>query len=205
MAECKAEIVGALEREIAGTIERGPCGLAVYVAGPSAEIARCEAMIEALRAEGIRVTHDWPAVMRGHARPDGELEPSILAAEAEADLEGVRSADLVIVLTHERWTAGPGTSAGAMLEAGAALGLGIPVLVAGGRKLHALFGALAAHEVTQTVGVPLEECDARAVTWAAAYAAGWARSAGLAPPVRRPRPKAAPADGGELLEIGGGS
>lgn len=171
--------------------------LAVYVAGPSAEIARCETMIEALRAEGIRVTHAWPAVMRGHARPDGELEPSILAAEAEADLEGVRSADLVIVLTHERWTVGPGTSAGAMLEAGAAFGLGIPVLVAGGREIHALFGTLAAHEVTQAVGEPLEECDARAVTWAAAYAAGWARARGAPAPERARPPAPAESDGGE--------
>lgn len=186
--------------KMVAVVPESSLGLAVYVAGPSAQIERCEAMIAALRAEGIRVTHDWPAIMRGHARPDGELEASTLRAEAVSELEGVHAADLVIVLTHERWSSGPSTSGGAMLEAGAAFGLAIPVLVVGGLALHALFGTLAAQEVLQGVGEPIEECDARAVTWAAAYAAGWARARGAPAPERaRPAPNAtaSESDGGE--------
>lgn len=92
----------------------------VYVAGPSAEIDRCDHMIAALdrlaRGPRIIVTHNWPEQVR-LGGTDATLSPACLA--------GVASADLVLVLAPTLRTG----TIGAWAEMGAALVLRKPVIL----------------------------------------------------------------------------
>jgi len=102
----------------------------VYVAASSKEIARAEQVIAELRKLGVEITHDWTAVMRKHP-PDSELEDDVLLPELERDLiEGVKGADLVLVLAPRT------PSTGVWVELGAAWGLLIEVHSAGDLTLH---------------------------------------------------------------------
>lgn len=112
----------------------------VYVAGPSAELQRCERVIATVRDLGIRVTHDWPAALAaGH----GDL------ALAPACLAGVAAADLVLVLAP----AG-GTTIGAWAEMGAALVLRKPVLLVWREGTPIPFESLC--QLARTDGVAIE-------------------------------------------------
>lgn len=93
----------------------------VYVAGAWKEREAIRARIDELcKIDGVVVTHDWTRVegSGADARTDEEN-----AACASADIEGVRTADLVIAdLTLEDY-AYQGTS----VEMGVALGCRIPI------------------------------------------------------------------------------
>jgi hypothetical protein len=108
-----------------------------YVAGPSRELDRCEQVMARLRASGVRITHDWAASVRrieglGTALLDAEQEQ-----EAIADLGGVASADVLIVLTPRN-----GISS-CWVEMGAALALCRPVILSlGDCPLRTVFEAL---------------------------------------------------------------
>lgn len=145
----------------------------VYVAGPSADLDRARAVVRELRARGVAVIGDgWISSVEQNG-PDANLPQSLLAECAEGDLSAVRGATLVLVLTHD-W-GGVGTSGGATIEAGAALGLGIPVVTSGG-PLHPLFRAKV-----------MAECrhDSEAVALVAAIALGW--TLGVGRPIGRYR------------------
>lgn len=108
----------------------------VYVACASAEIARAERVIRLLTESGVAVTFDWPAHMR---RVEGTtLTREIAEQSADADLDGVKRASVVLLLEPglvEKWSRGVREdqqirTTGAWSEIGAALALGIPVVVA---------------------------------------------------------------------------
>lgn len=115
----------------------------VYVAGASAEIARAERVIRLLTESGVAVTFDWPAHMRRVEGTSTTLTREIAEQSADADLDGVKRASVVLLLepgTFEYvYIARHGgdeyrdqqiTTTGAWSELGAALALGIPVVVA---------------------------------------------------------------------------
>ena len=91
----------------------------VYVAGSSAELDRCERVISALRAGGCTITFDWAAQMREFAARglcDAALDDHEARRCAEADLNAIVDADVVLLLAPEQPTRG------AWVEFGYALG-----------------------------------------------------------------------------------
>lgn len=139
----------------------------VYVAGPSADLDRARAVVAQLRAHGVAVIGDgWIGSVERHG-PDDKLPKSLLAECADDDLSAIRSASAVLVLTND-W-GGVGTSGGATIEAGAALGLGIPVVTCGG-VLHPLFRSKVTAEL---------RWDDEAPAFLATMALGWSLAVGL--------------------------
>lgn len=145
----------------------------VYVAGPSADLDRARIVVRELRVRGVAVIGDgWISSVERNG-PDAKLPKSLLAECADDDLGAIRGARLVLVLTND-W-GGVGTSGGATIEAGAALGLDIPVVTSGG-PLHPLFRAKVTAECQH---------DAEAVELVAAIALGW--TLGVGRPIGRYR------------------
>lgn len=107
--------------------------LNVFVAGPSADLERCENAVWRVRVFGI-VTFDWPAQVR-RTRDAGIQDDTLTMPERQQIkrdcLEGIRKANVVL------WLSG-GSSEGASYEAGYAEALGKPVVVAG--RLHPIYG-----------------------------------------------------------------
>lgn len=98
-----------------------------YVAASSREIPRARAAMDALRAAGVRITHDWiPSVEAAFAAGITEAKADDARAyeAASADMRGVVTADVLVFL------APTDTSKMAWSELGAALALGIPCVVA---------------------------------------------------------------------------
>lgn len=120
-----------------------------YVAGAAIEIERAERMIASLRSMGHSITFDWPAAMRAEPKFDHELSRDERVHYARADLAGVRQAECLIFL------APPGKDgAGCYVELGAALVLGIPVIVVraehegqADRSRRSIFAELATYTV----------------------------------------------------------
>ena len=85
--------------------------LNVYVAGGSIEVARVAAFIERLKASGlVRITYDWtPDVIANGSSVTSAVRNE---ATARAELAGVLTADLVVMLTPERGSTGAGFELG---------------------------------------------------------------------------------------------
>lgn len=90
------------------------------------------ALRDHLHASGHRITHDWTSASpwvkeRSHGIGGGETvqQAEAIARAGQLDLEGVRSADVVIVLL------GGGSGRGTHAELGAASVLGKPVVLVG--------------------------------------------------------------------------
>lgn len=94
----------------------------IYVSGPSRDLERCERAIALCRDLGAEITHDWTIDVRAHAGMSTPEDPDVQRALAQADIDGVRSADAVVFLDGEH------ASPGRWVEVGAAIGLGIPVI-----------------------------------------------------------------------------
>jgi nucleoside 2-deoxyribosyltransferase len=84
-----------------------------YLSTQKDRASQAEALLEALKAEGWERTFDWVG--------QGNIGPDRYADTATAELQGVREADVVIVLL-------PG-GRGTHVEIGAALALGKPVIL----------------------------------------------------------------------------
>lgn len=109
----------------------------VYVTAAPESHVRARRAMDALRAAGHEVTHDWTADL---ARwPANDAPPRLRAQIARQNLDGVVTADALLVLTSpsfahgsEMWTA-----------MGGALVLGRPVVIAGPQRDRAVFCDLA--------------------------------------------------------------
>ena len=91
----------------------------IFVSGKVGEEQSIRTVMDFLRSHGHHVTFDWTAIP--HLKPYEE-NPVLSAKAAELEIKGVQSADVVIVLAHER-------GVGLFVELGAALALGKPVIV----------------------------------------------------------------------------
>ena len=110
----------------------------VYVAGASAERAkRAKPVMAALSRAGYVITHDWTEAvdMHGANNEHGQLTPADLEECAIADFYGVKTADIVVLLSPE------GPSTGAWAELGMALAFRCQVLIAG-KCDHCIFSWL---------------------------------------------------------------
>lgn len=73
----------------------------IYVAAASTEIDHAERVIAALReSPHIEITEDWCAVMRGNP-PDAQCSRELLEAACNANVRGVSSAHVVLVLSGD--------------------------------------------------------------------------------------------------------
>jgi nucleoside 2-deoxyribosyltransferase len=100
---------------------------AVYVAGASAGKERARRVIADCRRRGLLVTLDWPAVHDetvARGQDEANLPSGTKQAVAASCLEGVRSADSVLVLLDEH------PSKGMWVEVGYAKALGKRIVVA---------------------------------------------------------------------------
>lgn len=98
----------------------------VYVAGGSSEAALVASLIKRLRAAGVEVTLDWPALVLEHlAAGSPERHDDVIMANADLCAAAVRRADLVWWMVPEK------LSEGASYEAGLAGGMEKLVLVSG--------------------------------------------------------------------------
>jgi len=87
----------------------------VYVAAKFEEAVRASRLMALLRIDGHRISYDWTV----HTASASDAE---IAAIAHLDIEGVRTADAIVVLYHPRLKGG-------LVEMGGALALGIRVVV----------------------------------------------------------------------------
>jgi len=99
----------------------------IYVAGKFQSYAKVRDCIDALTALGHTITHDWTRTSEfgsdGHPLgTDGSQPKGVLRAHAQADIEGVRTADCFVMLADD-------SLAGAWVEFGIALERGIPCVV----------------------------------------------------------------------------
>ena len=87
----------------------------VYVAAKFEEAVRASRLMALLRIDGHRISYDWTV----HTASTSD---AAIPAIAHLDIEGVRTADAIVVLYHPRLK-------GALVEMGGALALGIRVVV----------------------------------------------------------------------------
>jgi len=92
----------------------------IYVAAKFEEKANVRRWYERLTAAGFTVTHDW-TVEDDSAIPAEELR-TYHAKCAKADVDGVRTADAMLMLPHAR-------GQGMFIELGVAIAHGLPVIV----------------------------------------------------------------------------
>lgn len=112
----------------------------VYVAAASSDMDRAERWMNLLVAADIGVTSTWVSVIRAgglEGNPRDATQPQ-RRDWSDADLEGVRNADLVWFLVHDLAPA-----RGAYFELGYARGLG-KILVLSGDTKQSIFSALGA-------------------------------------------------------------
>jgi nucleoside 2-deoxyribosyltransferase len=94
----------------------------VYVASKFEEKERARHVMEVLWNMGHTVTHDWTnEVPYAAGDPQG---PGYYRKCAEADVKGVDTADVIIVLSHPE-------GKGMFVEMGIAIGMGIPIIAVG--------------------------------------------------------------------------
>jgi nucleoside 2-deoxyribosyltransferase-like protein len=110
----------------------------VFISGKVGQEDDTQAVMSALTALGHVVTFDWTSI--AHLRPyEVNREDSSRAAVEE--LAGVQSADVLVLLSHER-------GVGMFVELGAALALNKPVLVLTRGPMRTMF---LAHPLVTTV------------------------------------------------------
>lgn len=115
----------------------------IYVAGSSDELDRVAAFMGKARALRFEVTFDWVAEIRavGAANPP-DVTRKRRRQWAEADLLGVRQADVFVMLAPEI-----GHARGAFYELCHAVDRRITSIVAGPTHACSIFSALASYEV----------------------------------------------------------
>lgn len=91
----------------------------IYVSGPSRDLERCERAIALCIELGAEITYDWTVGFQDALQKN---DPDDHAARALADLDGIRTADVVILLDSNS------TSPRRWVEVGGALILGTPVI-----------------------------------------------------------------------------
>lgn len=106
----------------------------IYVAGKTHDYMIVRGLQLVCQQNGHTITSDWTqAVERHGVEHETELPtPEQQASYAQADINAVAEADLVIMLYHEDWL-------GSLIELGAALGLGKRVWIIGEPKRISVF------------------------------------------------------------------
>jgi hypothetical protein len=133
-------------------------GLKVYIAAPwrdrhlMPDIAK---QVEEIA--GCRITHRWWEVEN---TPEGERNIAVLREQAEKDVMGVLSAQVVLVMNTAK-------SEGKAVEQGLAIGAGVPIVVVGkrGELSQNVFHYLPAYKWVDT----LEEALVKLIAYSKAF------------------------------------
>lgn len=121
----------------------------VYVASAFEDFQRTRAVMAQLRNGGWTVTFDWTAMADIYPTDNAPLHER--AKHARADLQGVRDADVVLVLTPTDKSKG----CGMWWEAGAAAALGKPVVISGPQRGRSVFCELGFQVETDELAVEM--------------------------------------------------
>ena len=116
----------------------------VYVAAKSEEAPRARALMTALESRGHVVTHDW--TRESAEGLDGPARIEYLRRCAFADVEGVVSADALVIICHPK-------GSGQYTELGIAIGLGKPIIVMDRARSSNIFLNLPIIDVIGEAGV----------------------------------------------------
>ena len=100
-----------------------------FVSGKIVDEKKAKDVMKLLRSAGHEITFDWTTI--GHLRPYDE-NSDLSRDAAIKECEGVLSADVLIVLAHEK-------GIGMYVELGIALGAGIPVRVIADQESRTMF------------------------------------------------------------------
>lgn len=112
----------------------------LYLASASEQLLLVEDFVDRLRHQGFQISYEWTKDVReGGFRPDVELSPTQRRYAARMDYHGVKTADLVWVLTPSLKTQG----CGMWIEMGMAIALGKRLVVSGGLSRRSVFSELA--------------------------------------------------------------
>lgn len=95
----------------------------VYIAAPFIEKDRMPEISKRLEGMGLEVTHKWWQV-EGLANEDEKCSPLEMRKHAELDRDGVKAADLVLLINSSK-------SEGKAVEQGIALANNIPIIAVG--------------------------------------------------------------------------
>lgn len=97
----------------------------IYLAASRGELADARHFMSELRKGGHEITHDWIADIDRNGPDDAEVPAYELHECAEKDLRGVRTADLL-------WLMSPSSGgSGCFVEFGYAIAFSVPVVVSG--------------------------------------------------------------------------
>lgn len=114
-----------------------PPKLPVYVAGKTHDFREVRVIQDIVRRCGGEITHDWTHAVEAHGPEHEAKRPTFKEARlyAQYDMSGVGRAKLVIAYPSPDWC-------GTLLEIGAAMALGTPVLFTGQPFQRSVFWAL---------------------------------------------------------------
>lgn len=131
----------------------------LYVAASSSQLSRAAEFMRLARAAGWTITLDWVEVVRGNggvANPT-DVEASVMAGWAKADVDAVINADVVVLLAPSDTSPGRG----AFVELGVALATYKAVLIVTDPACPTIFSALATAQVDADA-----DAHARLALWA---------------------------------------
>jgi len=112
----------------------------LYVASASEQLVMVETYVDRLRACGFEITYEWTKDVReGGFKSDDLLSDQERRYSAKMDYHGVKTADLVWVLTPSSKSQG----CGMWIEMGMALSLGKRVVVSGPLARRSIFAEMA--------------------------------------------------------------
>jgi nucleoside 2-deoxyribosyltransferase len=117
--------------------------LNVYLAANGREIETTRKAMQAIRDAGHRITHDWTVGIENQRPADPVERERVRQAAALADVAGIRAADVLVLLDHDK-------GFGMYVEMGVAIGLGKPVIVVD-ERYHQVFFSLPTVRLAETV------------------------------------------------------
>lgn len=109
--------------------------LRIYVAACVEEYTRARNVMRELRARGAVITHDWTIEVEHYGGDDQKPTPRQRRDFAKLDQEGVRSADIVLVLTPEDRRRG----CGLWIETGMAIAYERRLILTGPQRDRSVF------------------------------------------------------------------
>ncbi len=101
----------------------------LFVSGKIGDEALTREIMEGLKNGGHEITLDWTRI--GHLKPYDE-NPSASAKAAVLEVQGVKEADALVLVAHDR-------GIGMYVELGVALGTGKPVYLLSSRPSRTMF------------------------------------------------------------------
>jgi hypothetical protein len=126
----------------------------IFVSGKVGQEIDSRTLMDLLRSRGHEVTFDWTTI--SHLRPYEDNRASAQEA-AVLEIEGVKAADLLIVLAHEK-------GVGLYVELGAALALATPVIVRSLEPARSMFFFHPLVTIVRTDNDLLREVDKRSTS-----------------------------------------